>query len=75
MKRIPWIVKGYFQPSQWTEEAKTQLDEQLKELESYGLQTGPLTVRVSEVEKRDWATAWKQYCFPVRVTLLFNSCS
>ena len=27
------IVKGYFQPSQWTKEAKTQLDEQLKELE------------------------------------------
>ena len=62
------IVKGYFQPSQWTEEAKTQLDEQLKELESYGLQTGPLTVRVSEVGEEDWATAWKQYYFPVRVT-------
>ena len=62
------IVKGYFQPSQWTEEAKHQLDEQLKELESYGLQTGPLTVRVSEVGEEDWATAWKQYYFPVRVT-------
>ena len=62
------IVKGYFQPSQWTEEAKSQLDEQLKELKSYGLQTGPLTVRVSEVGEEDWATAWKQYYFPVRVT-------
>ena len=62
------IVKGYFQPSQWTEDAKVQLDEQLKELKSYGLQTGPLTVRVSEVGEEDWATAWKQYYFPVRVT-------
>lgn len=62
------IVKGYFQPSQWTNEAKVQLDEQLKELGSYGLETGPLTVRVSEVGEEDWATAWKQYYFPVRVT-------
>ena len=62
------IVKGYFQQSQWTKEAKVKLDEQLKELESYGLKTGPLTVRVNEVGEEDWATAWKQYYFPVRVT-------
>ena len=29
------IVKGYFQPSQWTEEANNQLDEQLKELKIF----------------------------------------
>ena len=27
-----------------------------------------MTVRVSEVGEEDWATAWKQYYFPVRVT-------
>ncbi len=53
----------------------TQLDEDSEELESYGLQTGPLTVRVSEVGEEDWATAAWAYCFPVARATLLNSCS
>ena len=32
------------------------------------MQTGPLSVQVKEVGEEDWANAWKQYYFPVRVT-------
>lgn len=62
------IVKGYFQPSQWSKDSDVLLHEKLEEINVYGLQTGPLSVQVKEVGEEDWANAWKQYYFPVRVT-------
>ena len=62
------IVKGYFQPSQWSKDSANLLHEKLEEIKVYGLQTGPLSVQVKEVGEEDWANAWKQYYFPVRVT-------
>lgn len=62
------IVKGYFQPSQWSKDSDVLLHEKLEEIYVYGLQTGPLSVQVKEVGEEDWANAWKQYYFPVRVT-------
>ena len=62
------IVKGYFQPSQWSKDSDVLLHEKIEEIKVYGLQTGPLSVQVKEVGEEDWANAWKQYYFPVRVT-------
>ena len=62
------IVKGYFQPSQWLKDSANLLHEKLEEIKIYGLQTGPLFIQVKEVGEEDWANAWKQYYFPVRVT-------
>ncbi len=62
------IVKGYFQPSQWSKDSANLLHEKLEEIKVYGLQTGPLSIQVKEVGEEDWANAWKQYYFPVRVT-------
>ena len=62
------IVKGYFQPSQWSKDSSNLLHEKLEEIKVYGLQTGPLSIQVKEVGEEDWANAWKQYYFPVRVT-------
>lgn len=62
------IVKGYFQPSQWLKDSSNLLHEKLEEIKVYGLQTGPLSIQVKEVGEEDWANAWKQYYFPVRVT-------
>ena len=62
------IVKGYFQPSQWSKDSSNLLHEKLEEIKVYGLQTGPLSIQVKEVGEEDWANAWKQYSFPVRVT-------
>ena len=62
------IVKGYFQPSQWSKDSDVLLHEKLEEIKVYGLQTGPLSVQVKEVGEEDWANAWKQYYFPVSVT-------
>jgi ribosomal protein L11 methyltransferase len=62
------IVKGYFQPSQWSKDSDVLLHEKLEEIKVYGLQTGPLSVQVKEVGEEDWANAWKQYYYPVRVT-------
>ena len=62
------IVKGYFQPLQWSKDSDVLLHEKLEEIKVYGLQTGPLSIQVKEVGEEDWANAWKQYYFPVRVT-------
>ena len=62
------IVKGYFQPPQWSKDSSNLLHEKLEEIKVYGLQTGPLSIQVKEVGEEDWANAWKQYYFPVRVT-------
>ena len=62
------IVKGYFQPSQWSKDSDVLLHEKIEEIKVYGLQTGPLSLQVKEVGEEDWANAWKQYYFPVRVT-------
>ena len=55
------IVKGYFQPSQWSKDSDVLLHEKLEEIK-------PLSVQVKEVGEEDWANAWEQYYFPVRVT-------
>lgn len=62
------IVKAYFPETIFLPEILPTIQHQIDSLPSFGLDIGKNEVVVSEVEESDWATAWKQYYFPVRIT-------
>ncbi|MYV16590.1 50S ribosomal protein L11 methyltransferase [Furfurilactobacillus milii] len=44
------------------------IEQRINELDSFGLDAGPATVLQKPVAEADWATVWKKYYHPVRVT-------
>ena len=44
----------------------------INNLVSYNIDIGENTVSVSEVYEEDWATAWKKYYHPVKVSERFT---
>lgn len=62
------IVKGYVPMTSSIEETVTQVKEAVNSLTQYGFDLGPNTVSIVEVQEEDWATSWKQYYKPVKVS-------
>lgn len=73
LKDIPHITEGaivsaYYPESTDVSKVVGQLKAKLNELPSFGLDVGPASVTTVEVQDDDWATAWKKYYHPVRIT-------
>ncbi|BCA84815.1 ribosomal protein L11 methyltransferase [Enterococcus saigonensis] len=62
------IVQAYFPETTFLPEILPFIKEQISKLPEYGLAIGKNSVTTSEVSDQDWATAWKKYYHPVRVT-------
>ncbi|REK77422.1 50S ribosomal protein L11 methyltransferase [Paenibacillus paeoniae] len=62
------VIKGYFPEGTDTEELIAALKPRVEELKEFDIDTGLVTYEVIEVDDDDWATAWKQYFKPVRVS-------
>lgn len=62
------VIKGYFSEGTDTEEILRSLKESIVELEGFGIDTGNPVYEVILVDDEDWATAWKQYFKPIRIT-------
>lgn len=62
------IVQAYFPETTFLPEILPFIKEQISKLPEYGLAIGKNSVTTSEVSEQDWATAWKKYYHPVRVT-------
>lgn len=65
------VVKCYFDGADVSksamEEKMTHLRGRLDEIESYGLDGGPLTLEVKELENTDWNSEWKKHYKPFEV--------
>lgn len=62
------LVMAYFPETTFLPEILPTIQEQILRLPDFGLNIGKNEQIISEVAESDWATAWKKYYHPVRVT-------
>lgn len=62
------IVAAYFPETSFLPEILPFIKDSITKLPEFGLAIGANQVTVSEVAESDWATAWKKYYHPVRIT-------
>lgn len=61
-------VKAYFPETIFVPEILPTIKERINKLPDFGLSIGKNEVSVTEVAEKDWATAWKKYYHPVRIS-------
>ena len=61
-------VQAYFPETTFLPEILPFIKDRINKLPEFGLAIGKNIVTTSEVSEQDWATAWKKYYHPVRVT-------
>jgi ribosomal protein L11 methyltransferase len=62
------IVKAYLPVNSFLGETVDAIKEAINNLLIYDIDLGNNTISVSEVNEEEWATAWKKYYHPVRVS-------
>lgn len=62
------LVMAYFPETIFVPELLPAIKQTITDLTAFGLNIGKNEITVSEVAESDWATAWKKYYHPVRVT-------
>lgn len=66
------IVKAYFPVNDELEKTAENIQAAIKDLERYDIDLGANTVTLNEVNEEDWATSWKKYYHPVKVSDTFT---
>ncbi|AOV07909.1 50S ribosomal protein L11 methyltransferase [Sporosarcina ureilytica] len=66
------IVKAYLPVNSFLIETMKDIEQSIAELPRYGLDVGLNKIKTSEVDEEDWATAWKQYYHPVKISGRFT---
>lgn len=62
------IVKAYLPVNSFLGETVEEIKQSLNNLVLYDINPGQATIRISEVNEEEWASAWKKYYKPVRVS-------
>ncbi|OBR63109.1 ribosomal protein L11 methyltransferase [Paenibacillus oryzae] len=62
------VIKGYFAEGTNPEELIRQLKPRVEELREFDIDPGDVVYASADVDDEDWATAWKQYFKPIRVS-------
>lgn len=66
------IVKAYLPVNSFLIETMKEIERLIAELPNYGLNVGRNEIKTSEVDDEDWATAWKKYYHPVKISGRFT---
>ncbi|MBD7983109.1 50S ribosomal protein L11 methyltransferase [Sporosarcina sp. Sa2YVA2] len=66
------IVKAYLPVNSFLIETVKEISESVENLIKYGLDVGINLVSTSEVDEEDWATSWKKYYHPVKISERFT---
>lgn len=66
------IVKAYLPVNSFLIETMKDIEQSIAQLPSFGLDVGLNKIQTSEVDEEDWATAWKQYYHPVKISGRFT---
>ncbi|WP_390409357.1 50S ribosomal protein L11 methyltransferase [Lacticaseibacillus jixiensis] len=61
-------VTGYYAPHTNLVELKSTLAARVAQLPEFGLDAGAGTITVDDIAQANWATAWKQYYHPLRIS-------
>ncbi|WP_336761973.1 50S ribosomal protein L11 methyltransferase [Paenibacillus sp. USHLN196] len=62
------VIKGYFSEGTDMVALQSEVNPRIEELTEFGIDTGEVRYETRTVDENDWATAWKQYFKPVRVS-------
>ena len=62
------VIKGYFDETVTLEAIRDEITPRVNELKEFGIDTGEVRYEMKTVDENDWATAWKQYFKPIRVS-------
>ena len=66
------ILKAYLPVSSFLGETVEEVKLTIKNLSTYGINVGENEISISEVDEEDWATAWKKYYHPVKISERFT---
>ncbi|PYE47467.1 50S ribosomal protein L11 methyltransferase [Paenibacillus barcinonensis] len=62
------VIKGYFSEGTDMDVLKAEVNPRIEELSDFGIDAGEIRYETRTVDENDWATAWKQYFKPVRIS-------
>ncbi|ANY72211.1 ribosomal protein L11 methyltransferase [Paenibacillus ihbetae] len=62
------VIKGYFDETVMLDEIQALIAPRVEELKDFGIDTGDVRYEMKTVNEEEWATAWKQYFKPIRVS-------
>ena len=66
------IVKAYLPVNSFLIETMKEIQQSIAALPNFGLDIGRNDMKTSEVDDEDWATAWKKYYHPVKISSRFT---
>ncbi|MGD6818159.1 50S ribosomal protein L11 methyltransferase [Metabacillus sp. 113a] len=66
------IVKAYLPMNSFLAETVEGITDSIEGLTEYGINVGSKQLTTSEVHEEDWATAWKKYYHPVKISEKFT---
>ncbi|AHN22548.1 50S ribosomal protein L11 methyltransferase [Lysinibacillus sphaericus] len=66
------IVKAYLSESSFLNETVEEIKAAITNLTKFNIDIGENVVSIVEVNEEDWATAWKQYYHPVKISERFT---
>ena len=66
------IVKAYMPVTSFLAETIEAIKDSINNLSSYDIDLGQNAVSISEVHEEEWATAWKKYYHPVKISERFT---
>jgi len=62
------VIKGYFSEGTDMTALQAEVNPRIEELPDFGINVGEIRYETRTVDENDWATAWKQYFKPVRIS-------
>ncbi|GIP35851.1 50S ribosomal protein L11 methyltransferase [Paenibacillus sp. J2TS4] len=62
------VIKGYYSEGTDMERLLQQLEQSIKQLSEFDIDTGSPVIEHGLVDDEDWANAWKQYYKPLRIS-------
>ncbi|MFD2612721.1 50S ribosomal protein L11 methyltransferase [Paenibacillus gansuensis] len=62
------VIKGYFNEEMSPGDLMDELKRSIEQLKEFGIDPGAAEMSVRLVDEEDWATAWKQYFKPLKIT-------
>ncbi|KAA8782712.1 50S ribosomal protein L11 methyltransferase [Paenibacillus amylolyticus] len=62
------VIKGYYSEGTDMVALQAEVNPRIEELSEFGIDAGEIRYETRTVDENDWATAWKQYFKPVRIS-------
>lgn len=66
------IIKAYLPVNSFISETVDSIKQEITDLIQYDIDIGTNQVTMTEVKEEDWASAWKQYYHPVKISETFT---